>query len=103
MLVRYKQWFEDSLNAHTVSYGLGQLVFLDADEGVLDVRDKASLEFLIRHPSKQYELAYDRYGVFFDAEGQQLDPADPVPASSLEPEERKNHAPPAPKRGRAKK
>ena len=72
MRVRYKSWNTDGLNVHVVSFGLKQVNFLDEDQGVVDVRDKATLEFLLRHPSHLYELDWAHYGVGWDAQDQEI-------------------------------
>ena len=72
MFIRYKHWEVDGLETHTKQLGLSQLVFEDANQGVLDVRKQAEIEALLREPSQRYQLAYDMYGVSFDAQGVEI-------------------------------
>ena len=83
MLLRFRPWAVDGLDSHTKQVGLTQLVFEDAQQGVLDVRRQSEIEALLRDPSQRYELAYDRYGVVFDAQGVEVTPIPCVPAGSV--------------------
>lgn len=74
MRVLYKQFGLDGLATHTVSIGMEQLTWR---ESVLDVRRRDQVEWLLRHPSRNYHLEYEVYGVAWDAQGEQV----PSPSS----------------------
>lgn len=86
MLIRYRFWGNDGTLAHTVSIGLRQLTFLDSDKGLLDVRMKSDIEWLLRDELRRYEIAYAHYGVTFASDGTEVSDA-PVEEEEGEVEE----------------
>lgn len=101
MLIRYKWWDADGVSAHKAIRGGTEYVFLDSDEGVCDARDRAGIEFLLARPAN-YELAYDRYGVMFGADGKEVEVAvgtPPVDAAPVAQEPSSKRKPGRPRRG----
>jgi len=78
MLIRYRHWATDGLPVHTKQLGLSRLIFDDAQQGILDVRSKTHIDALLRDTSHAYEIAYEVYGVFFDAQGQEITLDEPL-------------------------
>ena len=72
MLIRYRWWDTDGVSAHKAIRGATEYVFLDSEHGLCDVRDRVGIEYLLAR-SANYELAYDRYGVTFDAQGREVE------------------------------
>lgn len=73
MQIRFRHWSTDGVPAHKASHGARDYVFLDADEGICDVRDRAGIEFLLARPAN-YEIAK----LQFDAAGWQVQPDEAV-------------------------
>ena len=81
MLIRYKHWAVDGVSAHKAIRGASEYVFLDADAGLCDVRDRVGIEYLLARPAN-YELAYEVFGITFGADGQQVTaPASEIPTN----------------------
>ena len=109
MLIRFKHWDTDGVPAHKAIRGAVEYLFLDSAKGLCDVRDREGIAYLLAR-SANYELAYEVFGIAFDADGHQVTPqttgvipavdvsAATVAASPVEP-------PPFPKRkpGRPRK
>lgn len=95
MYIRYKAWARDGLDTHTRYVGLRQLVFEDACQGVLDVRNRAEIESLLRATSRDYEIAYERYGVQFDDQGNEVAPIPCEPPPMIFPDSQPREAPKA--------
>lgn len=70
--IRYRHWDTDGLNARKAIIANHEYVFLDADEGTALITNQRHAELLLRHESGNYEVAWDRYGVVFDAQGMEL-------------------------------
>ena len=47
-------------------------MFLDEQHGICDVRDRAGIEYLLARPVN-YEVAFEKYNVFFDERGNQIE------------------------------
>lgn len=93
--VRYKDWAADGVVAKKALVGTHDYTFFDAQEGVCLIPNQRDVAFLLRLPSNLYEVAWERHGVRFDAEGQEIQ-------ESVEPP-RKEPLPsslPPPRRGR---
>ena len=72
MLLRYRHWNVDGVSAHKAIRGAAEYVFLDSDHGVCDVRDREGIEYLLERKAN-YEVAFEKYNIFFDAQGQQVE------------------------------
>ena len=72
MWIRYKWWDTDGVSAHKAIRGASEYVFLDSESWICYVRDRVGIEYLLERKAN-YELAYERYGVTFDAQGQQVE------------------------------
>lgn len=81
MLIRFRDWATDGLPTRTIYLDNEQLVFEDDQQGMLDVRRKEHIEALLRDESRDFEIAYEAYGVAFDETGRQVDagPSDADP------------------------
>ncbi len=78
MKIRYKLWGKTAQPmVHKVFHRAKNWLFSDADKGVCDVTDRQTIEFLLSH-SARYAVAYEEYGVIFDAKDQEVQVEEPV-------------------------
>jgi len=82
MWIRYKHAMVDGVPAHKAIRGASEYVFLDTEDGVCEVRDRAGIEYLLARPAN-YEIAFEKYGIVFDVTGKEVEVA-PTTATTVE-------------------
>ena len=80
-LLRYRYWDSDGLTAKKAIVGNREYSFFDADHGVCFIPSKKDADWLLRN-SINYEVAWDRYGVTFDAKGNEVVPVTAAAAAT---------------------
>ena len=93
--IKFKRWsYLTPLAPHVAVCGSGQRYLWNGDQGGATLVDrKADVEELLNPPGGQpsdYEVAWERYGVTFDARGQEMvhdTPPVTVPGPNTKPQE----------------
>ena len=76
MWLRYCEWgtISDQQQVKVVEFGFRRYLFWKKDEGVADVRNRDDADRILR--MTDFELAYDKYGIFWNPAGTQIDPVE---------------------------
>lgn len=67
--LRVRDWDRDGVPARKAVVGTREYPFLDSEGGVCFIPTKQDAEYLLRHENHAYELAWERHGIVFDAQG----------------------------------
>lgn len=71
--IKYRWWDVDGLPARKAIVANHEYDFMDTDMGICFVKLKKDAEYLIRHESNNYAVAWEKYGVEFDEFGVEID------------------------------
>jgi len=102
--LRFKYWESDGLPVRKATVNNHDYIFDDAREGIALIASKRDADGLLKHPSGNYEVAWDQYGIQFDEAGMEL-LQNVVPSNQDDDEKEEEEAvvPVRRKRGRPRK
>ena len=91
MYIKYKWWKSMVQEVRKAFVRNRDFEFTRTNEGICDVKNRECIEQILRSPD--YAIAYEKYGISFDADGNEIQPVVAQP----EPEQKKG--PGRPKKG----